>query len=103
MNKSKFELLRTKQVAEELSQPLQFVQKIIREGRLKATKSGKEYLVTRQDLNKYLGIENVDEFLKKDLEIAQLKSKIKNYELQISTLKGVLGTLNNIVGLDISQ
>ena len=103
MNKAKFELLRTKQVAEELGKPLQFVQKIIREGILKATKSGKEYLVTRQDLNKYLGIENNDEFLKKDLEIAQLKSKIKNYELQISTLKRVLGTLNNIIGLEISQ
>lgn len=48
-------------------------------------------------MEKYLGIETNDESLKKDLEIAELKGKIKSLETQIQAFKSVASSLNNII------
>ncbi|WP_294378203.1 helix-turn-helix domain-containing protein [uncultured Clostridium sp.] len=75
------------------------IQKHIREHKLKAKKIGKKYMVTRRDLNVYLGIENNEEDLRKDLEIANLKAKVKTYEYQLKTIKAMISNLDNIIGL----
>lgn len=94
---AKQELLKLFQVAEETGLPLSTIQKHVREGKLNAKRNGREYLVTRSDLNKYLGIENNDDMLKKDLKIAQLEGRIKSYEMQFKAIKGVLSNLENII------
>lgn len=93
------ELLKLFQVAEETGLPLATIQKHVRQGKLKAKRTGRIYLVTRKDLNAYLGIENNEEDLKKDLEIANLKSKVKTYEYQLKTIKVMISNLENMIGL----
>ncbi|WP_294403976.1 helix-turn-helix domain-containing protein [uncultured Clostridium sp.] len=96
---AKQELLKLFEVAEEVGLPLATIQKHVRTGMLKAKRNGRIYLVTRTDLNAYLGIENNEEVLKKDLEIANLKAKVKTYEYQLKTIKSMIGNLDNIIGL----
>ena len=93
------ELLKLFEVAEEVGLPVSTIQKHVREGKLKAKKNGRVYLVTRADLNAYLGTENNDDILKKDLEIANLKTKVKTYEYQLKTIKSMISNLDNIIGL----
>lgn len=93
------ELLKLFEVAEEVGLPLSTIQKHVREGKLKAKRNGRIYLVARADLNAYLGTENNEEDLKKDLEIANLKAKLKTYEYQLKTIKAMISNLDNIVGL----
>lgn len=93
------ELLRLSEVAEEVGLPVSTIQKHVREGKLKAKRNGRVYLVTRVDLDSYLGIESNEEGLKKDLEIANLKSKLKTYEYQLKTIKTMISNLDNMIGL----
>lgn len=89
------ELLSVKQVSKELGGvPISTIQKHIREGKLKATKNGRCYLVTRSDLNCYLGIDNTSEMLSKDFEIAQLKQKLTACEQKLKTVEMFLNNLN---------
>ncbi|MBY6977430.1 helix-turn-helix domain-containing protein [Clostridium botulinum] len=94
---SKRELLKLFQVSQEVGLPLSTIQKHVREGKLKAKKNGREYLVTRIDLNSYLGIESNEDALKKDLEIANLKNKVKTYEYQLKNIKNMINNLDNII------
>ncbi|MDU1602810.1 MAG: helix-turn-helix domain-containing protein [Clostridium sp.] len=87
------------EVAEMINKPATTVRNEIRTGKIKATKSGTEYLIEKSEVDRYLGIETNDESLKKDLEIAELKGKIKSYETQISAFKNVASALNNIIGI----
>jgi len=87
------------EVAEIINKPAATVRNEIRKGRLKATKSGTEYLIEKLEVDRYLGITTNDESLKKDLEISELRGKIKSLEKQIQAFKSVAGSLNNIIGL----
>ncbi|WP_346894042.1 helix-turn-helix domain-containing protein [Clostridium sp. UBA871] len=93
------ELLKTDEVAAELGKPRTFITNQIRQGKLKAVKTGKEYLVSREDLNSYLGIETNEEGYKKDLYIKELEGKLKAYEVQFNTVKGLIGTLGNLINI----
>ena len=93
------ELLKLSEISSEYGVQVATLQKHIRENRLKAKRIGRTYMVTRKDLNAYLGIENNEEDLKKDLEIANLKAKVKTYEYQLRTIKAMIGNLENIIGL----
>ncbi len=93
------ELLKTDEVAAELGKPRTFITNQIRQGKLRAVKTGKEYLVSREDLNSYLGIATNEEGYKKDLYIKELEGKIKTYEMQFNTVKGLVGTLGNLINI----
>ncbi|MDR3594931.1 helix-turn-helix domain-containing protein [Clostridium sp.] len=87
------------EVAEIINKPPATVRNEIRKGKIKATKSGTEYLIEKSEVDKYLGIETNDESLKKDLEIAELKGKIKSLETKVQAFKSVANSLNNIIGI----
>lgn len=91
------ELLKTDEVAKELGKKREFVTSEIRKGKIKAVKSGGEYLISRRDLNTYLGIESEDELLRKDLIIKELQAKIQSYEVKFNAFKGMLSTMKNMV------
>ena len=93
------EILKTDEVAAELGKNRTFVTNQIRQGKLKAVKTGKEYLVSREDLNAYLGIETNEEVYKKELYIKELEGKLKAYEVQFNTVKGLIGTLGNLINV----
>lgn len=97
MINKKLELLKTDEVAEMLGKPRTYISTLIRQGKIKATKSGKEYLIHRKEVDRYLGIDTDEETYKKELYIKELESKIKTYELQFSTVKNLVGTLENLV------
>ena len=50
------------------------------------------------EVNKYLGIDTDEESYKKELYIKELEGKIKAYEIQFSTVKNLVGTLESLVG-----
>lgn len=94
----KLELLKTDEVAEMLKKPRSYINNLIRQGKIKAIKSGKEYLIHLNEVNKYLGIETDEEIYKKELYIKELEGKLKAYEIQFSTVKNLVGTLESLVG-----
>lgn len=67
--------------------------------KLKGTKIGKEWRIIPKSINDFLGIDRDEESYKKDLEIAELRGKIKSYEIQLQAFKSVASSLNNIIGL----
>lgn len=97
MNKQ--ELLDLNQVHEETGILIVTLQGDIRKQRLKAKKIGRKYMVTREDLNRYLGIENVDEILKRDLEIAKLKNQLEGYKRQYATLRQLMDTMQGVINI----
>lgn len=90
---------KVKEVAELTNKPASTIRNEIRLGKLKAIKSGTEYLIEKSEVDRYLGIETNDEVLKKDLEIERLKGRVKSLETQIQAFKSVASSLNNIIGL----
>ena len=74
MNKQ--ELLDLNQIHDETGILVVTLQGDIRKQKLKAKKIGRKYMVTREDLNRYLGIENVDEILKR-LRNCKIKKSIR--------------------------
>ena len=90
-------ILSIKEVAETAKLTEQHVRQLLREGKIKGTKVGKEWRVSKEDLNRYLGIEDNAQSMEKDLYIKELEGRIKTYEVQMTTLKNLVNTLNNIV------
>ena len=90
-------ILSIKEVAETAKLTKQHVRQLLREGKIKGTKVGKEWRVSKEDLNRYLGIEDNAQSMEKDLYIKELEGRIKTYEVQMTTLKNLVNTLNNIV------
>lgn len=97
MNKQ--ELLDLNQIHDETGILIVTLQGDIRKQRLKAKKIGRKYMVTREDLNRYLGIENVDEILKRDLEIAKLKNQLEGYKRQYATLRQLMDTMQGVINI----
>ena len=87
------------EVAEIINKPSATVRNEIRKGKIKAIKSGTEYLIEKSEVDRYLGITTNDESLKKDLEIAELRGKIKSLETKVQAFKSVASSLNNIIGI----
>lgn len=87
------------EVAAMINKPPATVRNEIRTGKIKAKKCGTEYLIEKSEVDRYLGIQTNDESLRKDLEIAELKGKVKSLETQIQAFKSVASSLNNIIAL----
>lgn len=75
------------------------IRQLLREGKIQGRKIGKEWRVSREELNRYLGIKTDMQSLEKDLYIKDLEGKIRNYEMQMDTFKNLVNTLGNIVGM----
>ncbi len=93
------ELLTLKQINVEYPEfSTQKLSAAIRKGELKAVKRGLPYYVTRQNLNTYLGINNSNADISKDLEIAKLKQELNKYKTELNTIKGLINTCSAILG-----
>lgn len=90
-------VLKLKEIQERYDVPVNRLTSLIRQGKLKAVKSGKEYVVTLTEIHRYLGIETTSESLEREIYIKELESKIKNYEIQMKTLKNCLSMMENVV------
>lgn len=94
---AKVELLTTKEISEETKLKVSVVLAEIKKGALKAKKINRTYMVTREDLNAFLGLETTSETLKKDIEIRRLKDQIEGYKRQYETIKQLMGTLEGVI------
>ena len=93
------ELLTVKMAVEEYPEfTTQKINFAIRQGALKAKKIGTKYYFTREALNQYLGIDNRDSGVEKDLEIARLKHEVEKYKSQITMFRDLLLTCKGILG-----
>lgn len=90
-------VFRLKEISKKYNIPVTRLTLAIRQGKLKAVKSGKEYIVTLNEIHKYLGIETTSEGMEKELYIKELESKLKNYEIQISALKNCVSMMQNVM------
>ena len=90
-------VLRLKEISERYNIPVTRLTLAIRNGKIKAVKSGKEYLVTLKEINKYLGIETSNEDINKELYIKELENKINKYEMKISTLENCINMMQSVL------
>lgn len=88
MNINEKVILKLKDISEKYDMPINGLASLIRQRELKAVKSGKEYVVTLTEIHRYLGLETTSESLERELYIKQLKSKIKNYEVEFFINQG---------------
>lgn len=93
----KTELLSTIEVAAELNKSRQFVQGEIRKKKLKAVKVGREFKVSRKDLNLYMGVDNTTEQLKQEIYIKELEAKVKHLEFVLNAVRSNLQNLSDVV------
>lgn len=97
-----------KETAERLGVTPEYVREILKRGevdnsiKLKGNKIGKEWRINPSSVNTFLGIDMDSESYKKDIKIKELEGKIKTYELQLSTLKNMIYTFQNLVNIDNS-
>lgn len=92
-------IMNLKNISEKYDIPVTRLTLAIRQGKLKAVKSGKEYIVTLNEIHKYLGIETSSESLERELYIKELESRIKNYEIQMGSLRNCIIMMENVVKL----
>lgn len=90
-------IFRTKEISERYNIPVTRLTLAIRNGKIKAVKSGKEYLVTLKEINKYLGIDANDGDINKEIYIKELENKINKYEMKISTLENCLNMMQSVL------
>lgn len=97
MRKEENTILRLKEISVQYNIPVTRLTLAIRQGKLKAVKIGKEYVVTLNEIHKYLGIETTSEGMERELYIKELESKLKNYEIQISALKNCVSMMQDVM------
>ncbi|HCW54233.1 MAG TPA: DNA-binding protein [Clostridium sp.] len=90
------QVYRLKEVSEKYDIPVTRLTLAIRNGEIKAVKSGKEYLVTPSEIHKYLGIDTTNEGITRELYIKELENKIKIYEAKINMLKNCISMMQDI-------
>ena len=96
---SKKEMLELIQINAETKVAIPTLQGDIRKGKLRATKIGRKYLVSREELNRYLGLGSNDELLEKDLEISKLRNQLEGYKRQYATIKQLMQTMEGVINV----
>ena len=90
-------ILKLRDISQKYDIPVSRLTLAIRQGKLKAVKVGKEYVVNMDELYRYLGIETSSQGMQRELYIKELESKIKNYETQINALKNCITMMQSVV------
>ncbi|GEP65707.1 hypothetical protein CBE01nite_34750 [Clostridium beijerinckii] len=90
-------IFKIKEISARYNIPVTRLTLAVRQGKLKAVKSGKEYLITLNEVHRYLGIETTSESLEKELYIRELESRIKSYEIQLMAIKNCIGMIDKVV------
>lgn len=97
MNTKDNKIFKLKDISEKYDIPVSRLTLAIRQNKLKAVKVGKEYIVTLNEIHRYLGIETTSEGMERELYIKELEGKIKNYEIKINALQSCISMINNVL------
>ncbi|WP_455810153.1 helix-turn-helix domain-containing protein [Clostridium butyricum] len=90
-------IFKLKEISKKYDIPVSRLTLAIRQGKLKANRVGKEYIVTIDELYRYLGIETTSQGMERELYIKELENKVKNYEIQMATLKNCISMMDNLI------
>ena len=99
MNDYKKKMLSVEEFSQKGNITVTYARQLLREGKIRGVKLGKEWRVDNKEVDIYLGITTDIEIVRKDMYIKELETKLKNYEMQINTFRNIVGTLGNIVGI----
>lgn len=99
MNDYKKKMLSVEEFSQKANITVTYARQLLREGKIRGVKLGKEWIVDNKEVDIYLGITTDIEIVRKDMYIKELETKLKNYEMQINTFRNIVGTLGNIVGI----
>ena len=99
MSKLNKDMLTVQEFSEKANITVTYARQLLREKKINGLKVGKEWRISKEDANKYLGILTDVKMIEKEIYIKDLESKLKNYEMQIATFRNIVGTLENIVGM----
>lgn len=72
------------------------LRELLRLGKIKATKTGRLWRISKDDLNDYLGIKSDFKSFQREIYIKELESEVKSLRLK---LKLVESNLTNIFGI----
>lgn len=99
MKDLKKEMISVEEFSDMANITLAHTRQLLREGKVMGVKVGKEWRISKDVANSYLGISTDIKVVEKEMYIKELESKLRNYEMQITTFKNIVDTLGNIVGL----
>ena len=75
------------------------VRALLRGGKLKGVKAGREWRISSTEADSFLGINNSADY-KRELYIKDLEGKVKSYEVQLSALKNTINSLSEMIKLN---
>ncbi len=76
------------------------VRALLRDGRLKGIKAGKEWRISSVEADSFLGIKDSAQSFHRDLYIKDLERKVRSYEVQLCALKNTINSLNEIIKIN---
>ena len=90
-------MLTVKEVSKKYNIKENTILNAIRTNKLAAKKVGKEYRITTDAIETYLGLSDNNEVFKLQQEIEKLKLEINGYKMQLANIKTFAESINNII------
>ena len=91
------EMLDVEEAAKIANLTINHVRDLLRQGRIKATKAGRQWRIAKTDLDDFLGIKTDLKSFKREIYIKELESKVKHYEFVFNTLKSNLSNIETVL------
>lgn len=91
------EMLDVEEAAKLANLTIDHLRDLLRQGKIKATKTGRQWRIAKSDLNEYLGIKTDIKSFEREIYIKELESKVKHYEFIINSCRGNLNNLNSVL------
>lgn len=91
------DVLNTKEIEQLYKIPSQRILNYRREGKLKANKVGKEWLFNKNEIERFLGIENNSEILELRLKVKELELENKALALKLKSITHLIDTASLLI------
>ena len=92
-------MLSIKEVAEKAKLTEPHIRQLLWSGKINGVKVGKEWRVSLEETNKYLGLNTDKQDIEKELYIKELEGKIKTYIIQMNTMKDLVEAVGNLLDI----
>lgn len=89
-------MITIKEFADKANLSEDHVRALLRGGKLKGVKAGREWRISSTEADSFLGINTAADY-KRELYIKDLEGKVKSYEVQLCALKNVINSITEIV------
>lgn len=93
-------MINIKEFAEKANLSEDHVRALLREGKVKGIKVGREWRISCKEVEKFLGINDSSQIVKMDRYIKELESKVERYEGKMCALTNVINSMTEIVKIN---